>query len=366
MARHAVSGAPQGGVAFPAPVHHLPRPLDVFVETSADPRDTRADGAGAQPGVPEAGQRRSSAARKHGDRAAVRERAAAAIAAQPWIRTIRATGGCSTAAYADDHLLGFTGPKAEAEQIKQPWPRSCRRTQLELSPDKTLITHGRTGAARFLGYEITIRRRHTPGNERPPVTAVSSTCGVPRSVIKTKCAPHLQRGEPALPRLVSESDHAIVATFGAEYRGMSQYYLLACDVYHLDRLHWVMQTSLLKTLAGSTARRRPKMAASTRRPSTPRSGRAVPGSQDPRDRARSHCRTVRRHPVAAERNAIVTRPRPPNRGLRQPPPRHVPARPLRSRCEICGQNGQVEVHHIRKLADLDRQHNSQSRPGSRG
>ena len=31
---------------------------------------------------------------------------------------IPATGGCATVRYADDHLLGFTGPKAEAEEIK--------------------------------------------------------------------------------------------------------------------------------------------------------------------------------------------------------------------------------------------------------
>ena len=28
---------------------------------------------------------------------------------------------------------------------------------LEMSPDKTLITHARTGAAKFLGYEITVQ-----------------------------------------------------------------------------------------------------------------------------------------------------------------------------------------------------------------
>ncbi len=33
-------------------------------------------------------------------------------------------------------------------------------------------------------------------------------------------------------------------------RGIVQCYRLAADVYRLDRLHWVMQTSLLKTLAG--------------------------------------------------------------------------------------------------------------------
>ena len=49
---------------------------------------------------------------------------------------------------------------------------------------------------------------------------------------------------------MNEPDHTIINCFGAEYRGIVQYYLLAGDVYRLDRLHWVMRTSLLKTLAG--------------------------------------------------------------------------------------------------------------------
>src|SRR5438045_9739845 len=58
--------------------------------------------------------------------------------------------------YADDHLLGFTGPKAEAEEIKRRLTEFLRDDlKLELSADKTLITHARTGAAKFLSYEIT-------------------------------------------------------------------------------------------------------------------------------------------------------------------------------------------------------------------
>jgi hypothetical protein len=54
--------------------------------------------------------------------------------------------------YADDHLFGFIGPRAEAETIKAELARFLRDDlKLELAPDKALITHGRTQAARFLG-----------------------------------------------------------------------------------------------------------------------------------------------------------------------------------------------------------------------
>jgi hypothetical protein len=63
--------------------------------------------------------------------------------------------------YADDHL-GFTGPKAEAEQIKVRLAQFLRETLgLELNPAKTLITHARTERARFLGYDITVQHSST-------------------------------------------------------------------------------------------------------------------------------------------------------------------------------------------------------------
>ena len=59
--------------------------------------------------------------------------------------------------YADDWVLGFTGPRQEAEEIKASVGQFLReQLKLELSPAKTLITHGRTQAARFLGYEIVV------------------------------------------------------------------------------------------------------------------------------------------------------------------------------------------------------------------
>jgi hypothetical protein len=79
---------------------------------------------------------------------------------------------------------------------------------------------------------------------------------VPLEVIKAKCAPYCKLGKPeARTHLVNNDDHTIVATYGAQYRGLINYYLLAGDVWRLNRVRWIMQNSLLKTLAckyGST------------------------------------------------------------------------------------------------------------------
>src|SRR6266699_1552339 len=54
-------------------------------------------------------------------------------------------------------LLGFVGPRSEAEEIKQRIRAFLRdELKLDLSQTKTLITHAKSEAARFLGYEITI------------------------------------------------------------------------------------------------------------------------------------------------------------------------------------------------------------------
>ena len=52
-------------------------------------------------------------------------------------------------------MLGFSGPKADAEQIRESLGTFLRDSlKLELSKEKTLITHATSQAARFLGYEL--------------------------------------------------------------------------------------------------------------------------------------------------------------------------------------------------------------------
>jgi hypothetical protein len=68
-------------------------------------------------------------------------------------------------------------------------------------------------------------------------------------VIKAKCAPYLKRGKPERrTELLNVDDYTIVSTYGSEYRGIVQYYLLAGNVSTLNRLRWVAETSMLKTL----------------------------------------------------------------------------------------------------------------------
>jgi type II intron maturase len=74
---------------------------------------------------------------------------------------------------------------------------------------------------------------------------------VPQDVVKAKNAPYLRRGKPAhRNEWINEDGHTIVSTYGATYRGIVQYHLLAGNVFRLNRLRWVMETSI-----GSQGRR---------------------------------------------------------------------------------------------------------------
>jgi hypothetical protein len=199
--------------------------------------------------------------------------------------------------YADDTLLGFTGPKAEAEEIKQRLGQFLRdELRLELSEEKTLITHARTSAARFLGYEITIQHNDKAITNGQRSSNATVRLRVPVEVIKAKCADYMQRGKPARrTQLMNLDDYTIVSIYGAEYRGTVQYYLLASDVYRLNRLNWVMETSMLKTLAASTARpyRRPRRKIKPK--STPPTDAEAPRPIVARARARSGDAAPHRH-----------------------------------------------------------------------
>ena len=62
------------------------------------------------------------------------------------------------ARYADDFLVGIIGSKQDAQQIKEDIKNFLAdRLALELSDEKTLVTHTER-PAKFLGYEITVRK----------------------------------------------------------------------------------------------------------------------------------------------------------------------------------------------------------------
>jgi group II intron reverse transcriptase/maturase len=348
-----LSGVPQGGVVSPVMSNIYLHRLDEFVETVLIPEYTRGRIRKQDTGYARVRAARDRA-HKRGDHASARELRKqlrgmpSGDPRDPGFRRLH------YARYADDTLLGFTGPRAEAEEIKQRLAAFLHdELKLELSQDKTLITHARTQAAKFLGYEITVLhndRKVTAGRR-----TINGTISlrVPASVIKAKQASYLSRGKPERrSQLVNEDDHTIVSTYGAEWRGIVQYYLLAGNVHRLYRLHWVMETSLLKTLANKHRSSVSKMARTFKAAAgTPYGPRKCLEARVERNGRKPLVARFGGIPLRRQKDAVIS-----DRVLVPVVIRHKEqvTRLLADRCELCKDTDGISVHHVRRLADLHR------------
>ena len=116
---------------------------------------------------------------------------------------------------------------------------------------KTLITHARDNAARFLGYEVVALHADEKHDQRGQrIINGLVRLKVPNDVIAERCRRYMRNGKAAYrAERLSDDDFSIVSQYGAEYRGFVQYYLLAFNAHRLRSVHHTMRTSLLGTLA---------------------------------------------------------------------------------------------------------------------
>jgi group II intron reverse transcriptase/maturase len=346
-----LSGSPQGGVVSPILSNIYLHKLDEFVEQELIPQYTRGARRKSNPEYNRIKARRSHA-RKHGDRAAARD-------LEKQMRMLPSTDPMDPGyrrlrylRYADDHILGLTGPKAEAEQVKARIAMFLRETLgLELNAAKTLITRARSQPARFLGYHIIVQHCDTQRTGGRRTANGNIALRVPPDVIKAQCAPYREHGKPwHRSRLQNLDDYDIARIYGAEYRGVVNYYLLAQDVWRLHTLHWHALTSMLKTLAAKHRSTVTKMAARYRA--------KIETSDGPRTcyEARKH-REGKKDLVARfggitlrqDRRAVI---RDPARAPAAYPRKELIRRLRKRECELCQTGTTVTVHQVTGLKQL--------------
>jgi AI2M/AI1M-like, HNH endonuclease/Type II intron maturase len=233
--------------------------------------------------------------------------------------------------------------------------------QLDLSETKTLITHARSEAAKFLGYEITILQKDTKRTKNKisgtKCRSINGRIGlrVPPTVLREKCNRYKRHNKVMhRPELLNESDYSIVATYQLEFRGIANYYRLAYNLHTLYQLKWVMDQSLTKTLATkhhtSVQKIIDKYKAELVVEGTSYKGLRV---SVPREGKKPLVATWGGIPLTWDMQTdLEDRPQP-----HWNPRSELEKRLLAQVCEQCGATSltdTIEVHHIRALKDLNR------------
>jgi len=346
-----LSGTPQGGVVSPLLSNIYLDKLDNYVERELIPQHTRGARRKTSPQYRKLADRRRAAL--HDDDQGQARELVKQMRALPYGDPMDpGYRRLFYARYADDHLLGFIGPKAEAEEVKAELATFLRETlALELNQDKTLVTHGRTHPARFLGYEIIVQHSSTKiTNGRRSVNG-RIALRVPRDVITAKCTRYRRRGKPwHRSTLQNLPDYDIVRSYGAEYRGVVNYYLLAQDVWRLNRLRWNAETSMLKTLAAKHKSSVTKMAARHKAKIETSDGlRTCFEARKSREGKPDLVARFGGIPLKRDRSAVIRDP--------VPVPATTPYKELIHRlrrrwCELCEHGATVTVHHVAKLTSL--------------
>jgi group II intron reverse transcriptase/maturase len=346
-----LSGSPQGGIVSPVLSNIYLDHLDRFVETVLIPHYSR--GATRRPHrlYRQLGHQRAYWRRRDPTRARQLLRELRKLPSRdpddPGYRRLRYVR------YADDFLLGFAGPRSEAEEIKQRLGTFLRDSlKLELSETKTLITHGRTESARFLGYDVVaLHSDEKVTNGRRSITG-GVGLKVPISVVRGKCARYLHHGKPShLAQRLNDEVFSIIAQYESEYRGVVAYYRMAFNLHRFSRLKWAMERSLVTTLAA-------KLRISTRqvyrryqrRITTDHGSRRVLRVEIEREGKKPLVATWGRTDLQWDATAPLNDHPMPVWNVRN----EIVARLLADTCELCGSQEQVEVHHVRALKDLDR------------
>ena len=262
--------------------------------------------------------------------------------------------------YADDFLISVIGSKSECETIKADITQFMReQLKLELSDEKTLITHAQD-KAKFLGYEIFIRKSDAVKRNKDVVLKRDFNGAVVLTLNSAVIQKKLTEYNALEVRNIDGKDiwwskprrymtpmksEEILAQYNAEIRGLYNYYSLATNVSkECASFAFIMKMSMFKTLGW-------KLNTSARkvRQKYQKDKDFVIPYNDARGKQKYR---VFYNEGFKKRNAQFD-----VDYDKLPQTMYVPYPSLverlkDGRCELCGKEGEVVMHHVRTLTKL--------------
>lgn len=264
--------------------------------------------------------------------------------------------------YADDFIIGVIGCKTDCEAIKEDIKNFLyERLKLSLSEEKTLITHGNK-KAKFLGYEIYVRPFSDKALRGQKSGVLIKAYGkkvvleVPMSTMRDKLlyyeAMMIQQFEgkarwksTSRTKLIHLDDLEILDAYNREIRGFANYFSIANNSSHLNSFKYIMQYSMYKTFARKYSTTARKIIAKYRI----NKDFAVT-YEDKKGRKKTRVffnGSFKRKITAMDASCDVVA-----NTIFNTTVSSLIQRLQAGKCELCGAEGNIEVHHVKRLKDL--------------
>lgn len=262
--------------------------------------------------------------------------------------------------YADDFLISINGSKEDCEEVKQKLSGFISATlKMELSEEKTLITHSNT-PARFLGYDIRVRRDNRTIKHGSATRCTKRTLNgtVELSIpLQDKIEKFLfsnrivkQKNGKIQPAartpLIRCTELEIVTAYNAELRGICNYYSLASNFHELKFFAYLMEYGCLKTLAAKHKSTTHKMIAKF---SDGKGGWCIPYETK---NGKKQCYFAKH--TDCKSTITLSDQKPVLAAIHSKMGTTFESRLSAHQCELCGtsESKHYEIHHVQKVKNL--------------